>query len=209
MKLFDKRPLSLILCIMLSGFVVFSFSDVMIRWALVLISAIIFASSFVLKEKRRVIITVSVALFISLIASYLYFDNHFKAYEIYKDQITVSGAINTMDKGRHKTSVTIDAYTLDGDVYYGYKLISYLENDVSLGLRPGDKVEFECTLSDFYYDSDFILVMNDVSQKHYDKIVDGVVDRAKRRMPQIPIYVGTGSKVKDKCNLFSDLQDAS
>jgi len=155
MKLFDKRPLSLILCIMLSGFVVFSFSDVMIRWALVLISAIIFASSFVLKEKQRVIITVSVALFISLIASYLYFDNHFKAYEIYKDQITVSGAINTMDKGRHKTSVTIDAYTLDGDVYYGYKLISYLENDVSLGLRPGDKVEFECTLSDFSYDSDF------------------------------------------------------
>ena len=86
------------------------------------------------------------------------------------------------------TTDSLDAMDTVERKRLSYRLQIYLENITHNG-------------SFFYYDSDFILVMNDVSQKDYDKIVDGVVDRAKRRMPQIPIYVGTGSKVKDICNL--------
>lgn len=53
----------------------------------------------------------------------------------------------------------------------------------------------------FYYDSNFVLVMNDVSKKDFDDIIEGMVKRTKKRMPDIPIYVGAGSKVVDIANL--------
>jgi len=49
----------------------------------------------------------------------------------------------------------------------------------------------------FYYDSNFVLVLNDVTKEETDEIVRGVISRTKKRMPGIPIYVGIGSMVKD------------
>lgn len=69
-----------------------------------------------------------------------------------------------------------------------YRLQIYLENITHNG-------------SFFYYDSNFVLVMNDVSQKDYDEIVGGMVHRTKRRMPDVPVYVGAGSLVRDIVNL--------
>lgn len=76
-----------------------------------------------------------------------------------------------------------------------YRLQIYLENITHNG-------------SFFYYDSNFVLVMNDISKKHYDEIINGVIDRIKRRMPDIPIYVGTGSCVQDISNLQMGYQRA-
>ena len=39
-----------------------------------------------------------------------------------------------------------------------------------------------------YYDSDFMLVVNDITGEVLDEIVTGMVRRAKRRMPEIPLY---------------------
>lgn len=69
-----------------------------------------------------------------------------------------------------------------------YRLQIYLENITHNG-------------SFFYYDSNFVLIMNDVSKKDYDEIIDGVVQRTRRRMPDVPIFVGSGSKVQDVSNL--------
>lgn len=69
-----------------------------------------------------------------------------------------------------------------------YRLQIYLENITHNG-------------SFFYYDGNFVLVLNDVSQSNCDEIVNGMVQRTKRRMPEIPIYVGTGSQVFDITNL--------
>ena len=63
-----------------------------------------------------------------------------------------------------------------------YRLQIYLENITHNG-------------SFFYYDGNFVLVMNDVSQKDFDEIVNGMVRRTKRRMPEVPIYVGSGPNV--------------
>lgn len=65
-----------------------------------------------------------------------------------------------------------------------YRLQIYLENITHNG-------------SFFYYDGNFVLVMNDVSGKDFDEIVNGMVRRTKRRMPEVPIYVGSGSFVED------------
>ena len=69
-----------------------------------------------------------------------------------------------------------------------YRLQIYLENITHNG-------------SFFYYDGNFVLVMNDVSQKDFDEIVNGMVRRTKRRMPDVPIFVGSGSFVADIANL--------
>ncbi len=54
----------------------------------------------------------------------------------------------------------------------------------------------------FYYDSNFVLMMNDVSQRDYDEIVGGMLDRTHRRMPDIKLYCGAGSKVQDISQLY-------
>lgn len=76
-----------------------------------------------------------------------------------------------------------------------YRLQIYLENITHNG-------------SFFYYDGNFVLVMNDVSQKDFDEIVNGMVHRTKRRMPEVPIFVGSGSFVTDVSNLALSYQRA-
>lgn len=66
----------------------------------------------------------------------------------------------------------------------GYRMQLYLENISHNGCF-------------FYYDSNFVLVMNDVGQKDMTEIIEGMVKRVKMRMPDVPIYVGVGSCRKD------------
>ena len=76
-----------------------------------------------------------------------------------------------------------------------YRLQIYLKNITHNG-------------SFFYYDSNFVLIMNDVSKKDYDEIVEGVVRRTKRRMPEVPVFAGAGSMVHDIANLHIAYQRA-
>lgn len=76
-----------------------------------------------------------------------------------------------------------------------YRLQIYLENITHNG-------------SFFYYDSNFILIMNDVSEKNYEEIVNGMIKRTKRKMPDIPIFVGAGSEVHDIGKLHLGYQRA-
>ena len=77
----------------------------------------------------------------------------------------------------------------------GYRLQIYLENITHNG-------------SFFYYDANFVLIMNDVSGKDFDEIVEGMISRTKRRMPEVHISVGAGSKVVDITNLTTAYQRA-
>ena len=77
----------------------------------------------------------------------------------------------------------------------GYRLQIYLENITHNG-------------SFFYYDANFVLIMNDVSRKDFDEIVEGMISRKKRRMPEVHISVGAGSKVVDIANLRTAYQRA-
>lgn len=49
----------------------------------------------------------------------------------------------------------------------------------------------------FYYDSNFVLVMNDVGYADMTMIIEGMVKRAKTRMKNVPLYVGVGTCLKD------------
>lgn len=70
----------------------------------------------------------------------------------------------------------------------GYRMQLYLENISHNGCF-------------FYYDSNFVLVMNDVSHKDMTEIIEGMVQRAKLRMTNAQLYVGVGSCHTDISNL--------
>ena len=71
----------------------------------------------------------------------------------------------------------------------GYRMQLYLENISHNGCF-------------FYYDSNFVLVMNDVGQKDMTEIIEGMVKRVKMRMPDVPMYVGVGSCLQDISQLY-------
>ncbi|MCR5667877.1 MAG: PucR family transcriptional regulator ligand-binding domain-containing protein [Lachnospiraceae bacterium] len=61
----------------------------------------------------------------------------------------------------------------------------------------------------FYYDSSFVLVMNDIEDEDRRSIVEGMVRRAQMRTSkEIPFYVGVGTKVIDVANLYMSFHRA-
>ncbi|MEE1077684.1 MAG: PucR family transcriptional regulator ligand-binding domain-containing protein [Agathobacter sp.] len=53
----------------------------------------------------------------------------------------------------------------------------------------------------FYYDGNFVIVVNDVTKKQLDEIVERMIQLSKRRMSDVPIYVGIGTMFMDVKNL--------
>ena len=77
----------------------------------------------------------------------------------------------------------------------GYRMQLYLENITHNG-------------SFFYYDSNFVLVLNDVTEQEMIDIIEGMVKRAKLRMPNAPMYVGVGSCFKDIHKMYLSYERA-
>ena len=60
----------------------------------------------------------------------------------------------------------------------------------------------------FYYNSDFVLVANAVSEEYLYRLVAGAIKRGKRRMPDLELCVGIGSKCMDISQLSISYQRA-
>ena len=60
----------------------------------------------------------------------------------------------------------------------------------------------------FYYNSDFVLVANAVSEEYLYRLVTGAIKRGKRRMPELELCVGNGSKCMDISQLSISYQRA-
>ena len=76
-----------------------------------------------------------------------------------------------------------------------YRLQIYLENITHNG-------------NFFYYDSYFVMAMNNVSRKESKEIIEGFVRKVAKRMPDTPVYVGVGSVVSNISNLYLTYQRA-
>lgn len=159
MKLFDKRPLSLILCILLGGFVIFSFGDDKIRACLVILSVILFLFSRVLAMKNwhRTLLTVSsVTLILSIIFSYVYFDLWFKAYERFDSEVEIKGTVVEMNSSSYNsTTYLIKTDDINGEPFTDYKITVNLSEDESVGIILGTRITFKAKLYSFVYGTDF------------------------------------------------------
>ena len=60
----------------------------------------------------------------------------------------------------------------------------------------------------FYYNSDFVLIANAVSEEYLYRLVTGAIKRGKRRMPELELCVGIGSKCMDISQLSISYQRA-
>ena len=53
----------------------------------------------------------------------------------------------------------------------------------------------------FYYDSCFVLIVNDIDEPATLQIVEEFLDRAAKRLPDYPVYIGAGSQMTDLSSL--------
>ena len=60
----------------------------------------------------------------------------------------------------------------------------------------------------FYYNSDFVLVANALSEEYLCRLVEGAIKRGKRRMPGLQLCVGIGSRCMDISQLSVSYQRA-
>lgn len=148
MNIFNKRPLSLILCVMLGSFVFFAFCD--ITWAntitlIILLIALIctFITPIKIRIKyvfSRVIIVCAI---LSVIASSIYFDMWFKVYNRYSNEVNLVGTIIEMEDYTYQKGVVIKTENINEDYFSNYKLMAYIESDNYYGFSIGSKVSIK------------------------------------------------------------------
>ena len=159
MKIFDKRPLSLILCVMLGSFVIFSYADTNIKTMLLIALAALFLLSYLepignlLKKNfgRLVIILAT----ISMIASYLYFDMWFFAGKRFEnEEVTISGTVTYMSTETYLAEIDIEVDNINETTLSSYKLKAFVNTNDFYNYSIGSKVKIVGTISDFKSDSE-------------------------------------------------------
>ena len=160
MNIFNKRPLSLILCITLGAFVFSSFyDDVFSRTALIFVAIIAFSLSF-LKNIRKhaspvLIRIIAVCSIIATLFSFIYFDLWFKAYDRFEGDVKIVGKIEEIEYKSQRSSVLVKTSEIDNASLSRYKLIVYLDNEEYYGYSIGSSVEIVGTITRFTSDEDF------------------------------------------------------
>lgn len=163
MKIFYKRPLSLILCVMLGSFVFFSFYDntaIRVIFVSILLSAL--ALSFIPKAKqffnaaffRAAILS---ALIASLL-SFCYFDIWFKAYNRYDGEVVISATVEKIESYTYNSGVYLKTEDIEGASFSSYRLIAYIDKqmceDLSVGANIVLKGEIESFSSNGSFDAE-------------------------------------------------------
>lgn len=153
MKIFDKRPLSLILCILLVAFVIFSYGDKTVRISLLSIAILlILISIFVknlLKSQRFTLIIASLLIIFSSVASYVYFDSWYYADKRFSESVTVEGVVENVNFDEKPMTMVVSANSVNDQRLSGYKILVKIGNNDMTNITPGVKVKFNADLNGF------------------------------------------------------------
>ena len=161
MKIFDKRPLSMILCVMLGGFVIFCFGNQAVRIALISLSVLILSALLLLKRKRKstkiLVCALSLSLLLSSLLSYLYFDCYFHNNErITNEESEIVGVITEEREYDGFYSFTFKCKELSGEEVADFKttfIYDFRESEKNFDV--GDTVLLRGILIDFEESEDF------------------------------------------------------
>ena len=93
MDIFNKRPLGLILCVILSGFSIFVLLSPLMRVIALSFSISLIIFAFATKRYGVLLKIVSCALLLSFIASFLYFDVSFYPDDLYTVESEVTAKV--------------------------------------------------------------------------------------------------------------------
>ena len=157
MNIFEKRPLCLILCIGLCGFLFFTFDNDILRVSIPVISILLIIISLFLKrtnKNRNIILLSSIAVLTACICSFLFFDLHFKAYKKYDEEIEVVGIVeNVTQSSSYSNRILVKVENINGKNLRSYRFYAYPTKTESKGIIEGTKISFRCTLDGFSKES--------------------------------------------------------
>lgn len=159
MKIFEKRPLALILCIMLGGFSFFVDFDWKIRIAIILVSLISIGLFFIfdnLKRCRNVltilcICAFSASIILSVLWSFLFFPS-----KLYGESSEIKARVYDIDNTDSVTSTIIcKAEEINGEKA-SYTFIAYVDKSDAVRIRKYDVITFTAEINEFKsYDDGF------------------------------------------------------
>ncbi|MBQ4071715.1 MAG: ComEC/Rec2 family competence protein [Clostridia bacterium] len=160
MNVFDKRPLSLILCIFLSGFVIFSGIPLVLSVILVSIFAtvalVLIFSPIKLYIKRATVIALSTALLISFLISTLYFNLYFNLYTRYEDteECEIIATVTSVNERSYGYSTELLTHSINGEKTKR-KVIAYIEKDLTQDIKEYSAITLVGRIADIENSSDF------------------------------------------------------
>jgi len=147
MKIFDKRPLALILCIITGGFSLFAAVDTALKIVFAIASFLLAAYSFILK-RNRLFNACTAMLICAFLLSFIYFDIVFpvNVSEDGVDSVTVVGKVTDIDLSRsYVKTLDIETEQINGN-YDAHKIKAYL-SDTDIFVPSGARVRFTASLS--------------------------------------------------------------
>ncbi len=152
MKIFDKRPLSLILCIILGGFVIFSFLSKEIT-QIIYGAALLFP--FIpyvfknIKKYRKWFLIITLCIITSFTASCIYFDNFFNISKHFDSEVTLDGEVIEAEQSvSYAVNVTLKTEFIS-DRKASYKLSLSLPIKDAEGICKGDRISLRGKIKDF------------------------------------------------------------
>ena len=159
MKVFDKRPLSLILCILLGAFVFFTFGDTAIKIIIMSIAALLLISAFLLfkltRIQRLMLALCSITILLASLFSFIYFDLWYYADNRFDGKCEIKGTVESFDfTGANKTLV-LSTDSIEEKALTEYTILVILEDDDITNITMGSCVSFTAEIKSFVSTSDF------------------------------------------------------
>ena len=168
MKIFDKRPLCLILCIMLGGFV---FSAHHLLPAIAICALLLLFSLVVrLPRLRARLLTISVCLIASTLFSGVYFVLWFHAYDRFDGEVNISGTVVTWEQSEFYDRFYVKTDDVNGEPFSKYNLILDIPRTERGTLHPGCEIEISAEIEDFGESDGF-----DIKSYYFSRGINGVI----------------------------------
>ena len=159
MKVFDKRPLSLILCILLGAFVFFTFGDAAIKIVIISIAILLLLSACLLfkitRTKKFMLALCGITIIAASLFSFIYFDLWYYAENRFEDRCEIEGTVESFDfSGANKTLV-LSTDSIEEKALTKYTILVILEDDDITNITIGSQVCFSAEIKSFVSTSDF------------------------------------------------------
>ena len=151
MNIFDKRPLSLILCIWLGGFVFFSTGKPVTRAITLIVSLFLLVTYLLLRirnVKKPILLASTIALLTSIIASQIVFGFIYNPTRDFPGESVVSGSVSNISYGTYSSSIVLKTKTVNDESYRGRLVVFRTSNARARDVSIGDTV----TVTGVFYD---------------------------------------------------------
>ncbi len=153
MNIFDKRPLAIILCVILGSFAVFSFAGSNFKTIIAVLLVIFFMISFfpaVSKATRgkfgKILIGISI---ISIMLSLLYFEGYFYVGERFKNEVKIEGTVAALKIENGRADIDIEVENIDNKPFTACKLKAYISTHEYYGYSVGSDIKIIGTIESF------------------------------------------------------------